>query len=120
MAGDARTVLVVEDDQDLLTLLAMILEDAGFVVLRAENGAAALEVVAERMPSLIVLDLKMPVMDGYEFAQHFRSRHGRSASILVLTAADDPKRRAAEIQAEGVLAKPFDYESLLREVERLA
>ena len=114
----AGVVLVVDDDADLLELVSFILEQEGYCTLRATNGSEALERVASEMPDLILLDLKMPVMDGYRFAELFRERYGDPAPIVVLTAADDPCKRAAEIDAAGVLSKPFGYDELLELVER--
>jgi CheY-like chemotaxis protein len=111
-------VLVVEDDPDLLALMEMILEDAGHRVRTAPEGRAALERVAEEMPGVILLDMRMPVMSGWEFAREFRARHGRAAPIVVVTAAENAQARAAEIGADGCLAKPFDMGDVLGAVAR--
>lgn len=112
------SVLVVEDDLDLLGLMEMVLEEAGHRVRTAGDGARALERVAEEMPGLILLDMRMPVMNGWEFAREFRSRHGRACPIVVVTAAENAQLRAAEVEAEGYLSKPFDLEDVLSLVER--
>ena len=111
-------VLVVEDDLDLLGLLEMLLQDAGHRVRTARDGAQALERVSEEMPALILLDMRMPLMNGWEFAREFRARHGRACPIVVVTAAENARLRAAEIEAEGFLAKPFDLDDVLRMVAR--
>jgi CheY-like chemotaxis protein len=111
-------VLVVEDDLDLSTLLEMILADAGHRVRTAGDGAAALERVEEAMPRLILLDMRMPVMDGWEFAREFHARFGRAARIVVVTAAENARDRAEEIGADGWLEKPFDLEAVLEAVQR--
>jgi len=111
-------VLVVEDDLDLLGLLEMLLQDAGHRVRTARDGAQALERVSEEMPALILLDMRMPVMNGWEFAREFRARHGRACPIVVVTAAENARLRAAEVEAEGFLAKPFDLDDVLRMVAR--
>ncbi|HET6413758.1 MAG TPA: response regulator [Anaeromyxobacter sp.] len=114
----SASVLVVEDDLDLLGLLEMLLQDAGHLVRTARDGAQALERVSEEMPALILLDMRMPVMNGWEFAREFRARHGRACPIVVVTAAENARLRAAEIEAEGFLAKPFDLDDVLRMVAR--
>ncbi len=114
----ASHVLVVEDDLDLLGLVEMVLQDAGHRVRTASDGLRALERVAEEMPRLILLDMRMPVMDGWEFAREFRSRYGRACPIVVVTAAENAQLRAAEIEAEGWLSKPFDLDDVLRMVSR--
>ena len=113
-------ILVVEDDRDLLSLVEMILVDAGYRVRTARDGREALGRVAEEMPSLILLDMRMPGMNGWEFAREFRARHGMAAPIVVVTAAENARARAAEIGAEGWLAKPFDIDDVLRIAERHA
>ena len=113
-------ILVVEDDPDLLALVEMILADAGYRVMTAPDGRAALARVAAEMPALIFLDMRMPGMNGWEFAREFRARHGRAAPIVVATAAENARARAEEIGAEGWLAKPFDLDDVLRAAERYA
>jgi DNA-binding response OmpR family regulator len=116
----AADVLVVEDDPDLLAVVEMILVDAGYRVRTARDGRTALERVGEEMPSLILLDMRMPVMNGWDFAREFRARHGRSAPIVVVTAAENARARAHEIDADGFLAKPFDLGDVIAVVERHA
>jgi len=114
--GDA--VLVVDDDFDLLEMVQTLLEIGGYRVVTAMEGGEALQRVAEEMPAVILLDMKMPGMDGWEFAREFRDRYDHQAPIVVLTAAEDAAGRAAEIGAEGYLGKPFDIDDLLRTVEK--
>ncbi len=115
MTGD---VLVVEDDADLASLLEMIVAEAGYPVRTASDGAQALEAVADRMPGLILLDMRMPVMNGWEFAREFRARHAAAAPIVVVTAAENARLRAAEIGANAWLAKPFDLDDIVSVVQR--
>jgi CheY-like chemotaxis protein len=111
--GSYPLILVVEDDEDLLAIVQAMLEASGFEVLTAANGREALERVAARMPSVILLDLKMPVMNGWQFAAEFRARFDTRARIVVMTAADHASERAREIAAEGWLAKPFRKDQLI-------
>lgn len=111
-------ILVVEDDLDLLGLVEMVLQDAGHRVRTASDGLRALERAAEEMPRLILLDMRMPIMNGWEFAREFRRRYGRACPIVVVTAAENAQLRAAEIEAEGWLSKPFDLDDVLRMVGR--
>jgi DNA-binding response OmpR family regulator len=113
-------ILLVEDDPDLLALEEIILVDAGYRVRKAPEGRAALAAIAEEMPSLVLLDMRMPGMNGWDFAREFRARYGRAAPIVVVTAAENARDRAEEIGADGWLAKPFDLEDVLRAVERHA
>ncbi len=111
-------VLVVEDDADLAALLKMIVSDAGYPVRGAGDGAEALARVGEEMPQLVLLDMRMPVMNGWEFAREFRARWGRAAPIVVVTAAEDAGLRAREIEADAWLEKPFEIDDVLAMVRR--
>src|SRR5262245_31213186 len=95
-----------------------MLTSMGFEVTSAANGQEALDVLESHDPELILLDMKMPVMDGWEFC---RAVEGRARPpIVVLTAAPDPACRAAEAHADGWLGKPFEYEDLEATVRRFA
>jgi DNA-binding response OmpR family regulator len=115
-----ENVLIVDDDLDLAMAVQMALEASGYSTTLAANGREALDAVRENMPSLIILDMMMPVMNGWEFAREFNAKYGRAAPILVLTAAENAKARAAEIDADGVIAKPFDTRKLLAAVRSVA
>jgi CheY-like chemotaxis protein len=113
-------VLVVEDDDSIRDLVDLVLTSAGFEVLTASDGAAALQVVRAARPDLVLLDMRMPVMDGWEFARRYRAGPKPHAPIVVVTAARDAAQRAAEIDANGFLGKPFDMAELVALVRHLA
>jgi CheY-like chemotaxis protein len=113
-------VLVVEDDDGIRDLIDLVLSAAGYEVLTAPDGAAALDVVGRLPPDLVLLDMRMPVMDGWEFARRYRARPEPPAPIVVVTAARDAAQRAEEIDANGYLGKPFDVGELLALVGTLA
>jgi two-component system, chemotaxis family, chemotaxis protein CheY len=116
----AARVLVVEDDDGIRDLVDLVLSSAGYEVLTASDGAAALQVIGTVHPDLVLLDMRMPVMDGWEFARRYRARPEPHAPIVVLTAARDAAQRAAEIDANGYLGKPFDMTELLAMVSHHA
>jgi len=110
-------VLVVDDDPDILEALAEILEGEGFEVRRARNGKEALDRLEPEPPQLILLDLMMPVMDGWEFSQQMRRRPTvASIPIIVLSADRNVGSKARDIGAVGHLAKPFELTDLLEMV----
>jgi two-component system, chemotaxis family, chemotaxis protein CheY len=111
-------ILVVDDDQTILNTVAEILHLEGYPVTTASNGAEALRVVERASPSLVLLDMRMPILDGWGFARQLRAR-GLQTPILVMTAAQDAGLWAREIGAEGYLAKPFDLVELLDAVSSL-
>jgi two-component system, chemotaxis family, chemotaxis protein CheY len=111
-------ILVVDDDEGIRSFVEMALDGEGYRVSTATNGAAALELVSQQAPDLILLDMRMPVMDGWAFTRAYRSRPGPHAPIVVITAARDAGERAAQVNADDYLGKPFDLDELLNLVER--
>ena len=90
----------------------------GYAVTQAADGVEALQAVEEQAPSLVLLDMVMPRLDGYGFAAELRSR-GLDPPILVMSASQDPEKSARQIGADGAVAKPFDIHELLEKVEQL-
>lgn len=113
-------VLVVDDDPDILEAICDILEVEGYRVARARNGREALEAVDAEVPSLVLLDLMMPVMDGPAFARALRTRPFATDLPIVVISADGNPARATSVGARGYLAKPFDIDALLAQVILLA
>ncbi len=111
-------ILVVDDDTSIRSFVEMALDGEGYAVSTANNGAQALAVTGQVQPDLILLDMRMPIMDGWTFARRYRDQAGPHAPIVVITAATDAGERAAEIQADGYLGKPFDLDELLGLVSR--
>lgn len=120
MADRSKNVLLVEDDPDLVSLLCVLLGDDGYTVEVAQNGREALALLEHQSPDLILLDVKMPVMNGREFVRELEVRYGRKAPIVVITASADAHRRAAEVGADAWVGKPFDPAELLSTVRRYA
>ncbi|HEX8597718.1 MAG TPA: response regulator transcription factor [Chloroflexia bacterium] len=112
-------VLVVDDEVDIRQVLVYVLADEGYEVDEAPNGEAALELIERQHPDVIILDMKMPGIDGWEFAKRYRELYGNRAPILVLTAAQDAARRGDDISAESYVPKPFDIDVLLERVSTL-
>jgi len=113
-------VLIVEDDPDMADVMVRLLEHAGFAARTAENGKKALEAVAERTPAVVLLDILMPVMDGWECARQLRARYGVRLPIVVVTAAEHIETRCVEVGADHLLPKPFELRELLRLVSQYA
>lgn len=113
------TVLVVDDDDGIRNALTALLEDEGYRVLSAGNGLEALSVCGTGLPSLIVLDLMMPKMDGVTFMQVLRRGHPSVPPVLVLSASQKAPEQVKQMGVEGYLAKPFDLDDLLDAVGRL-
>jgi two-component system, chemotaxis family, chemotaxis protein CheY len=109
-------VLVVDDDAPIRDFVKATLEGEGYQVVTAENGWVALQLLTSRtplQPNIILLDMRMPIVDGWQFAQAYRELPGPKVPIIVLTAATDPARFAAQIKADNYLPKPFELTDLL-------
>jgi CheY-like chemotaxis protein len=120
MSRASTCVLVIEDDPEMQSMLRLMLEEEGYRVLAASDGREGLAVLRGTKPDLILLDMKMPVMDGREFARRYRALHSDQAPIVVMTAADDPRKRAEEIGAVAWLGKPVELDDLFRTVKERA
>jgi len=109
-------VLVVDDEPDIRATVSAMLEAEGYDVIEATNGAEALEAMEAAAPDLVLLDMRMPVLDGWGFASELR-RRGHSVPIVVMTAARDAAHWASEIAASTFIAKPFGFDDLITAVE---
>lgn len=119
--GDrSARVLVVDDDRGIREFVSTVLADEGYDVAEATDGQQALERCERVQPDVILLDMRMPVMDGREFARAYRQRPGPHAPIVIITAALDVAKDAKEIGANGFLGKPFQLDDLLRLVQQHA
>jgi DNA-binding response OmpR family regulator len=116
---ERKTILVVDDDEDVLALLGFALEEEGFSFDGAENGLAALQKVRERTPDLIILDLNMPSMGGEELLYALRAQAAMpGVPVIVITATSDALR-PTDLGVEAVFAKPFDVNKLLWHIRDL-
>jgi CheY-like chemotaxis protein len=111
-------VLVVEDDPDLRQALRTVLESESYEILVAEHGEDALAQIVDITPDVILLDMRMPRMDGWAFADRYRQMPGPHAPIIVISAAADAARNATEIGAAGYVPKPFEIARLLAAIDR--
>jgi CheY-like chemotaxis protein len=118
----AVRVLVVDDEPPLRDLIRMVLEDEGYEVMTATNGAEALARAVAFEPNVILLDMSMPVMDGRAFVEAYRAKGPPPplAPIIVVTAAGDAATRAVQLRAAGFIAKPFDIDQLAERVAKVA
>ena len=119
----SMTVLTVDDSRMMREMPAMVLREAGFNVLQAEDGLDGLKVLEEAEPDVIITDINMPNLDGYGFIEGVRrDRRHRSRPILVLSTESDPEKkgRARAAGATGWIVKPFKAESLIDAIRRVA
>ena len=115
--GRDRCVLVVDDDPDIRDVVALVLEDEGFSVETAGDGAEALAKARERPPSGILLDMMMPVMDGAAFLRAWRTEATGPRVPVVVMSANQKATDALSLGAVDFIPKPFDVDDLLRVVD---
>ncbi|MCB1972917.1 MAG: response regulator [Geminicoccaceae bacterium] len=117
-----KKILTVDDSRTMREMLRHTLADAGFEVVTAEDGADGIRKLRESQPDVVITDINMPVMDGFEFIENVRSSEEYNrVPILVLTteSAPEKKKRAQDAGATGWIVKPFDPEKLTRAVNRV-
>jgi CheY-like chemotaxis protein len=120
--SDGRAlILIAEDDVDIRGVLKMMLELRGYDVVTAANGQQAVETVERVKPDLVLMDLKMPVLNGLAAARHIRQHARRRVPIIALSAYDPAQHRAVAIAAgcNDYVLKPIDYDRLTRLIESL-
>jgi two-component system cell cycle response regulator DivK len=115
----SKTILVVEDQEDNRQILRDLLSNSSYEMLEAENGAEALSAVAKQRPDLILMDIQLPVMDGYEATRRLKADPAtKSIPIIVVTSyalsGDEGKARAAG--CDGYVTKPYSPRALLAKI----
>ena len=109
------TILVVEDYEDTSLTMRLALEDRGYRILEASDGAAAVELAGRERPDIILMDLSLPVMDGLEATRQIRSNpEMKETVVVVVTAHSDPDHRTRALAAgcNAFVTKPIDFEWL--------
>jgi DNA-binding response OmpR family regulator len=110
-------VLVVDDDPAIRGLVADALRGEGYAVDLAAHGREALDALRARRPATIVLDLMMPVMDGFSFIEACQREHlCADVPIVVISAVQDALKRIEQVNINACIAKPFDLDDLVRTV----
>lgn len=118
-SGHPRRVLIVDDDSDIRAAIAEILASEGFAVIEAADGLEGLRLARDERPDLVLLDLMMPRMDGYEF-RAAQQADARLASIPVVVISASVPEKVPAFSAVPCLHKPFDLSVLLATVDRCA
>jgi CheY-like chemotaxis protein len=111
-------ILVVDDDPAIRETVASVLEMEGYSHELARDGLEALEIADRVKPAAVLLDMRMPVMDGWGFAREAR-RRGHDFPIVVMTAAENARRWCDEIGGDACVPKPFELDDLLDTLERV-
>lgn len=112
----SATILVMEDDESMRELLRLHLQNAGYSVLLAEDAIAAGHLVVKHRPHLIIADVKMPYMDGFEFVRHLKADPAVSSIPVIFLTSVSAEHRARELGAAAYLTKPLLLDRLLAAV----
>jgi two-component system KDP operon response regulator KdpE len=115
----AATILVVDDEPAILDLITAILERQGYVVLDARDGEEALTILRERIPDLVILDVMMPGMDGFEVLKEIRAISNVPVIMLTVQAGEADRVRGLDLGADDYIAKPFGHRELVSRVKAL-
>lgn len=115
--ADQRRILVVDDEPDLVHAVRLYLEMEGYLVFAASNGYEALEKVREKLPDLVVLDVMMPEMDGFETLERIREAHNVPVIMLTVRGEEADKVRGLQLGADDYVTKPFSQRELLSRIQ---
>ena len=114
-----RKILIVDDEPQLALAVKIRLQSRGFEATTVPDGRQALEAIHSAAPDLILLDVMMPVMDGYSFLRELNTTVGRSVIPVIILTSRDRMKDLFELEGiEDYIIKPFDHEDLLVRIER--
>jgi len=117
-----KKILVVDDEPDILKIVTFRLEKTGYEVKTASNGREAFDLMQKEKPDLLLLDLRLPVMSGYEVCKQMKSDENlKDVPIILLTASSSAsiEQKTKEFKADDYMIKPFDPEQLLAKVKNM-
>ena len=120
--GYDKKILVIEDSKPLNKILCYDLEKAGFKTISAFNGKEGFEKAIEEAPNLVLLDVNMPLMNGFEVCWKIKSHpHIKGVPIIMLTGRSDEKdfREAKDIAADAYILKPYKQDILIEKIKEL-
>jgi len=118
---NSKTILLIDDDIDISKLTKIVLEEAGYKVTTVFRGKEGIRKAKENKIDLIILDIMMPGMDGYQFCKLIKNRHSyQNIPVVICTAkrTRDDLEKAIKVKVDDYLLKPFSREYLLEKVEK--
>ncbi|MDI6751360.1 MAG: response regulator [bacterium] len=117
----AKKILIVDDDQDIVEILKALLETEGYDVIEAFDGKEGIDKAYQHMPHLILLDIMMPVLDGWQVCQRLKACKKTSnipITIITAKAEQEDRNRAKKEGADDYITKPFQPEDLILRVQK--
>jgi len=118
--SEKRIVLIADDEPHILRSLGFVLARAGYEILEARTGREALEIVEQRRPALVFLDIMMPELDGYEVCRQIKSSPELASTYVIMLTAkglEDDRRDGLEAGADEYMTKPFSPSRAIERVE---
>ncbi len=118
----AKKILIVDDEIDLLRVTSFRLKNFGYDILTASNGQEALELIEKSPPDLILLDLRIPLVSGYEVCKKIKSDNKlKTIPVIIFTASavSDLAEKMRDIGADDFIVKPFESQVLLEKIKKL-
>jgi DNA-binding response OmpR family regulator len=116
--GHHPRVLIVDDDDELAEVLRQALRESGYAVATVRHGAAALELIGQIQPDLILLDLRMPIMDGWSFVTQYRRNEKVGGRIVLLSGHPNVRDISQSLGADAYIGKPFELTQLIGTLEQ--
>jgi two-component system KDP operon response regulator KdpE len=117
MTKDRRKILIVDDEERLLRILSIKFKVSGYDAITASGGGKALELVKEEKPDIVLLDIIMPGIDGFQMLEELRTFS--EIPVIAFSARPENGARAVSMGATDFIAKPFDVDRLMEAVEKL-
>lgn len=122
MAEETKKILIVEDEPDVASLLALMLKSRGHDIIEAGDGQEALEKARSERPDLIILDIMLPRLDGYKVARMLKFDENFSHIPIIMVTAkiqEKDKKTGLEMGADAYITKPFDTAMLLEKINEI-
>jgi DNA-binding response OmpR family regulator len=115
----AKTILLVDDDQDTIDILQLYLENEGYRSVAALDGQEALKRAKEYNPDLVILDLMLPIMGGFQVCRHIRAESPVPVVILTARLDEESRRAGTDLGVDDYITKPFSPKELMSRVKSL-
>ncbi|HAV92350.1 TPA: two-component system response regulator [candidate division WOR-3 bacterium] len=117
-----KKILIIDDDEDIISLIKIILENESYSVIGASSGEEGIKTAIKQKPELILLDIMMPIMDGWEILKMLRTEEStRKIPVAMLTCKTDVKDKLTGLQEGAIdyITKPFSPEELIERVDKI-
>lgn len=114
-----QTIVIADDDPAILQLMELVFLEEGLGVLTARDGREAINLVVKQRPAAVVVDLRMPILDGYAVVSNLRKGERTRAIPIVAISAERSGKRLSHLQVDAFLSKPFELDDLVNTVKAL-